>query len=147
MDQNKIAVRGSWVVFGRWLLRAANDGRPTTGLFTVQLNNQLLVDRQLNLFTLGQRQHLASKIVAINLQPARRILMAGKLLGLLENRQLAAALADGNFVAHIHLVGGNVDLAAIDVDVAVAHQLARLATRNAKADAMNDSVEAPLQLL
>src|SRR5580704_4063684 len=73
--------------------------------------------------------------------------MAGEFLGLLENRQLAAALANDDLVSHIHLIGRDVDLAAVNVDVAVAHQLAGLAAGNAEAEAMHDGVEAALQLL
>src|SRR6185369_4407484 len=49
--------------------------RPKTndqGLLAVQLDNQLLVDRQLNIFTLGQRQNSSLVVVAINLQPVRK---------------------------------------------------------------------------
>ena len=66
----------------------------------------------MNIFALGQGQDLALVIVAIDFQPRGRVLMAGEILCRLQNRQLEAAFADGNFFANAHLVGGNVDLAA-----------------------------------
>ncbi|SPE45587.1 hypothetical protein SBA7_900029 [Candidatus Sulfotelmatobacter sp. SbA7] len=145
VDQNKIVVRrGSWVV-GVCERPTTDDQRPA--LLTIKFYNQLLIDRQLNFFALGQGQHLAPEVLAVDLQPTRRILMTGKFLGLLENRQLAATLADGNLVAHIRLVRGDVDLAAVHMHVAVAHQLAGLTTGNAEAEAMHDRVQAAFQLL
>src|SRR6267142_2186028 len=65
----------------------------TCNLLTVKFNNQLLIHRQLNFFSLGQRQHATLVVVAIDLQPVRRVLMTGEVLGQLQHGQLAPAAA------------------------------------------------------
>ena len=57
------------------------------------------------------------------------------------------ALADGDLVANLALEGRDVDLAAVDLDMAVANQLAGLATRHGEAEAVADVVQAGLKLL
>src|ERR1017187_9994297 len=73
--------------------------------------------------------------------------MAGKILGNLQQPELVAFLAHGNFFAGTHLVGRNVDLLAIDLHVTVADQLTGLAPRYGKAEAVDHVIEAALQLL
>src|SRR5579862_8035741 len=73
--------------------------------------------------------------------------MAGEFFRRFENRQLQAAFADRNLFANTHLVGGNVDLAAIHLNVAMTHKLARLTTRHAEAQAVDNVVQAALKLL
>src|SRR5690242_13866040 len=140
---------------GYCFLRARNSKHetirrwPTTNdqeLFTVQLDNQLLVDRQLNIFTLGQRQNASLVVVAINLQPVRKRLMAGEFLRDFQYWNLLAVFADGDLFALAHLVRRNVDLASIHGNMAVTHQLARLASRNGKAQPVDNIVQPPLQL-
>src|SRR5205823_1703212 len=72
-------------------------------LLTVELHNQLLVYRQLNIFALGQCQDTPFVIVAINFEPSGRVAVRGEFLCLLENRQLAAGLANHNLVANADL--------------------------------------------
>ena len=55
--------------------------------------------------------------------------------------------AECDLVAHVHLVRGNVDLAAVDLNVAVANDLASLAARDGEAEPEGHVVQAPLQLL
>ncbi len=62
-------------------------------------------------------------------------------------KQLLGALADGDFVADVHLVGRNVHLPAVDGDVAVANHLARLTPRDGKAKTESHVVQAPFELL
>ena len=76
-----------------------------------------------------------------------RILVAGELLGLLQNTQLPAAFPDRDLLAHTDFVGRNVHLAAVHMHMAVAHQLASLAARHPEAKAIDDVVEAALKLL
>src|SRR5690242_5156923 len=73
------------------------DGRHTTydeNLLAVQLHNQLLIHRQLNVFALGQCEHFTAIVVAIDLQPRGRIPVCGKLLRLLQHSELAAGFPD-----------------------------------------------------
>src|SRR5438874_7792908 len=73
--------------------------------------------------------------------------MAGEFLGALDHHQLAAPLAHRNFVARRDLERRDIHLASVHRDMAVAHQLARLTTAGAKAHAIDDVIQAALQLL
>ena len=73
--------------------------------------------------------------------------MAGEILRDLQDRHLAAVLADSNLFSDADFVGGDVDLAAIHLYVPVTHQLARLAPGNAEAKTVDDIVEAAFELL
>src|SRR5271163_758383 len=110
-------------------------------LLRIQFDNQLLVHRQLNIFASRQRYHAAFVILAIDLQPHRSRLMAGKVPRDFENWNLTATLANLNFFAYRDFVGRNVDLLAIHLDVSVTHQLARLAAGNTEAEAKDNVVE------
>src|SRR5258708_25241860 len=101
----------------------------------------------MNIFALRQREYLALEILAINLQPARSILMRGEFLRLFQQSQLAAVLADGNLFSHTHLIGRNVDLAAIDCDVPVTHKLPRLPARHSQANPVHHRIQTAFQLL
>src|SRR6202050_4282670 len=116
-------------------------------LLAVQLNNQLLVHRQLNIFALGQRENARRIRIAIYFQPVRQRAVAGEFLGHFQNDELLAVLADGNFLARTHFVRRNVDFAIVDGDVPVPHQLPRLTPRLREAQAENHIVETPLKLL
>src|ERR1700704_4565593 len=116
-------------------------------LFAVQLHNQLLIDRQLNVFALGQTQHARLVIIAVDFQPVGHRAMAGEFLGQLQHGQLAATVADRDLLASTHLVGGNVDFSGVYRDVAMAHKLSRLAPGLRKTEAVDNIVQPPLQLL
>src|SRR5882762_2914108 len=119
----------------------------TIDLLAVQLNYQLLVHRQLDVFAPRQRDHASLVVLAIDLQPHRRRLMTGKIPCDFENRNLAAALANLNLFSDGDLVRRNVHLLTIHLHVSVTHQLARLAAGNAEAQPVDDIVQTPLQRL
>ena len=116
-------------------------------LLTVELDYKLLVYRKLNVFALGQRSYAALVVVAIDLQPVGRRLVAREFLCLLQNWQLAASFANGDLLAYSYLVGGDVDLAAVHLYVTVAHQLARLAPGARESEAIDNVVQPTLELL
>src|SRR5579864_2556133 len=116
-------------------------------LLAVQLNNQLLVHWQLDIFPLRQTQHARLVIIAINFQPARQRAVTGKLLGQLKYRQLLAVFANGNFLARAHFIGRNVDLAIVDRDVSVTHQLPCLASRLRETQTVHNVVKTAFELL
>src|SRR5580704_3881236 len=116
-------------------------------LLAIQLNNQLLIHRQLNIFTLGQRKHSRRIRVAIHFQPVGQRTVAGKFLSQFEHGELLALLANGNLLARTHFIGRNVDLAIVHGHVSVPHQLPRLPPRLRKAQPEHHVVETPLQLL
>src|SRR5581483_1804773 len=116
-------------------------------LLTVQLDDQLLVHRQVNVFALGQREHASLEVFAIHLQPRRYWLVAAELHRLLDCRLLAAGFAHRDLVTGLNLVGRNVHLAPVHLDVAVTHELARLAAGRPEAQPKNNVVQPPLKLL
>src|SRR5271157_1618325 len=73
--------------------------------------------------------------------------MAGEFLRRFDHDQLVALLADRDFISGTDLEGRNIDLAAVYQYVAVAHDLARLAPRNRKAQAIHHVVQAAFELL
>src|ERR1017187_4484515 len=73
--------------------------------------------------------------------------MAGEFLRRLDHHQLVAPLADRDLVSRIDLEGRNIDLAAVDQYVAVAHDLAGLTTRGREAQAIHHVVQAAFELL
>src|SRR3954447_13222238 len=66
----------------------------TCDLLAVQLHNQLLVHRQLYIIPLRKRGYTAFEVVAIDLNPVRRIRVPGEFFCLLQNWQLLAGLAN-----------------------------------------------------
>src|SRR5579862_3128356 len=144
MQRTKTVV-GRWsFVGGRWL--TTNDQR-LTPLLAVQLDNQLLVHRQLDIFALGQVQHLALVIVAIDFQPARHGAVAREFLRQLKHRELLAVFANRDFLAGADFVGRNIHLAVIDSNVSMADQLTSLTARLGESEAEHDVIETPLELL
>src|ERR1019366_8960427 len=73
--------------------------------------------------------------------------MAGKILRNLQQPELIALLAHGDFFASTHLVRRNVHLLAIDLHVTVTNQLTGLPPRYGKAETIDHIVEPALQLL
>src|SRR6266404_5424729 len=119
----------------------------TIDLLAVQLDYQLLVHRQLDVFASRQRNHAPLVVLAIDLQPYRRRLMTGKILRDFENWNLAAALPNRNLFSHRDFVRRDVHFLTIYLHVPVAHQLARLAAGNAKAQPIDDIIQTPLERL
>ena len=64
-----------------------------------------------------------------------------------DGRIVLAGFANGDFVAHVDQGGGDVALAAVDVDVAVADDLPGLGAAGAEAHAVDHAVQAALQVL
>src|ERR1035438_9515507 len=98
------------------ILRYAQNDKPYS-LLTVELDDELLVDGQVDVGAGGQGQYLARKVLAVDVQPLHGTLAAGKVARLFEHNQLFRALADRDLVAHLALEGRDVDLAAVYLDV------------------------------
>src|SRR5262249_80941 len=116
-------------------------------LLAIQFDDQLLIHRQLNFITLGQRIDAALVVVAINVEPRRLVLVARKVLRYFQDRQLAAAFADCDLFSDAHLIRRNVHLASVNGNVSVTHQLARLAAAEPETQAIYNVVEAALEVL
>src|ERR1700682_5135730 len=98
-------------------------------LLRVELDDELFLDRQTNVFTFGKVIHRTEELIGGELQPRRDAAATGRLDGLADLFVLAALLADLNRVSLADLVGGDVGLSAVHLDVAVADELACLGTR------------------
>src|SRR5271168_3194446 len=83
----------------------------------------------------------------VDLKPTGRYLVTGEFCRGFEYGQLFAAFTDLDLVAYRYLEGRDVYLAAVDFDVAMAHDLASLAARAGEAETEGYVVEAALELL
>src|SRR5258708_8438368 len=122
MDQTKSTVE-PLLATSSWRRQRRSELRLYDTLLAVQLNDQLLVDRQLNIFTLRQRKDPRRISVAIHFQPVGQRAMAGEFLGHFEDDQFLAVLADGNFLPRPPSVRNNIDLPIIDRPFTVTHPL------------------------
>src|SRR3954462_6692262 len=93
-------------------------------LLGVELHDQLLLDRGVDHLTGRDGVHEHAQLAADDLEPRGHGALAGAGLGDLERQHRAALLRHLDDVVLAHAVGRDVDLAAVDPDVAVAHQLA-----------------------
>ena len=116
-------------------------------LLAVKFDDELLVDRQVDVFALRQGEDLAGEIVAVDVEPWTRALTAGEVLRLFEDDERLRAFADRDLVADLALEGRDVDLAAVDLNVAVADDLTGLTAAHREAEAVADVVETGLKLL
>ena len=67
-------------------------------------------------------------------EPPRTSTTARGLKGALNVNVADALLANGNFIANLHLEGRDIDLAAVDADVTVTHELTGLSARHGEAE-------------
>src|SRR4051794_1717521 len=120
--------------------------RPDQKLFRVKLDDELLVHLDLHqLAALRQAGNATPQSFPVHFDPVRRGRVRRSVASGQDGRIVLAAFADGDDVADLHLRGGNVALAAVDVDVTVADHLARLRAAGAEAHTVDDAVEAALQ--
>src|SRR5262249_51247596 len=116
-------------------------------LLRVQFDDQLFVDRQIDVFALRQSGYASFVIVAIDFEPVHCRLMTGELLRGLEHSHLLAVIAYCDLFADRNLVRRNIHLASVDRYVSVTNQLASLTARNREAKAIDDVVQTTLELL
>src|SRR3954453_11743980 len=125
--------------------RPAERGRPGEAgeLLRVELDDELLLHRRVDLRTLGVAQHLRRQSVVIRLKPRR---YGGRQFGRIANRLgRAGPSLDRDHIVGTHLVRGHVHAPAVDGPVAVQDELARLAPRSRKAQPHEHVVEPALQ--
>src|SRR5215210_450214 len=99
-------------------------GRSPGELLGVELDDQRLLDGSVDLFSLGRFQDLAGEAVVVGLEPGgdRR----GEIGSVTDHLLRGASGGHGNHVPGLDLVARDVDAAAVDVEVAVPDELARL---------------------
>src|SRR5215211_4666668 len=134
------AVRG-------WCRRGGHpSARPAVlPLLGVELHDQLLLDRGVDHLAGRDVVHEHAKLAADDLEPRRHGALAGTGLGDLERQHRARLLRDLDDVVLAHPVRRDVDLAAVDPDVAVAHQLAGHVAGLGEAGPVDHVVQARLQ--
>src|SRR5215217_815354 len=94
------------------------------GLLRVELDDQLFLDGGVDHLASRDAVHEHAQLAADDLEPRRDRTLAGAGLGDLERQHRARLLGHLDDVVLAHAVRRDVDLAAVDPDVAVAHQLA-----------------------
>src|SRR5438045_3925204 len=115
-------------------------------LARVELHDHVLVECLVAVLAGGQGEDAAGHGGVIARQPLRRLAaVAHRLLHRLEVLRLAPALRPAERVAHLDVRRADVGLAAVEGDVAVIDDLARLVARVRPAEAHDSVVEARLQ--
>src|SRR5919112_386697 len=116
-------------------------------LLGVELDDELLLDRDLDLLTHRELVHEDPHPVRLDVHPAGDQPLAEGLAGHDERRHLQRLLPDVDHVVLRDLERRDVDLLAVDEEVAVVDQLARVAARPGEAGAVDHVVQAALQQL
>src|SRR5215217_5927670 len=129
----------------RHMTRGSPRGRYL--LLGVELDDELLLDGHLDLVPGRDGRDGQLGLAGVQLEPARLGPAGLELDRLVYVQVLAHTLLDLDDVARLDLVGGDVDLPAVDGHVRVAHQLARLVAAPGQAAPVDHVVEARLQQL
>src|SRR6195952_900256 len=116
-------------------------------LLRVELDDELFLDRELDLRTQRPRVHQHPHPRRDRLEPGRHDALARGLTGDNERGHLQALLAHVDDVVRVDLVRRDVDLVAVDPEVAVRDQLAGVAAGPGEAGAVDHVVEAALEQL
>src|SRR5256714_8851 len=153
----RLSSTSSWTIRGIWnsmrLVLTANfllrfelqvvDPRTRSVLLRVQLDDERFLDWCVDFLALRPLEHLAGQAVVVGLQPRRD---RGGEVGRVAHDLLGrAALAKRDHGVGAHLVARDVDPAAVDLEVAVANELAGLRARGCEAEAGDDGVETRLE--
>src|ERR1700704_320941 len=121
--------------------------RTALRLLGVELDDQLLLDGHGDVVARRRALHRALEATLVQVEPGRDAAAVHRLESLVDAHDLARLLLHRDHVTHLHLEAGNVDLAVVDAEVAVAHQLARLGAGIGEAEAEDHVVEALLEEL
>src|SRR5436309_10380097 len=116
-------------------------------LLRIELDDQLLLDRQLDVFAFGQLDDRPREGLRREIQPARNAPGPCRLDRGLDLLVDPALLLDGNDLSLPDPVGRDRDLPGVDGDVPVAHELASLRTRGRETQGVDDVVQTSLELL
>src|SRR4051794_23706869 len=128
-------------------LQGARGGPPIgfEPLLGVELDDQLLLNLRVNDSTLGKRVHEDPHLRRDDLDPGRDGTLAGLGPGHHERGELQAVLAHLDDVTRRHAHGGDVRLVAVQHDVAVADQLARVVAGLGEAGPVDHVVQTGLE--
>src|SRR6266508_1381771 len=120
---------------------------PDDLLLRIELDDQLLLDRKLDVLALGELHDDPRERLRREIEPPWNATGAGGLDRGLDLFVDPALCLDRHDLTFAHPVRRDRDLAAVDRDVAVAHELTRLRPRRRKPQGIDDVVQAPLELL
>src|SRR5580765_5133150 len=118
-------------------------GRSRRDLLAVELDDERLLHRGIDLHPVGPLQNLAGQAVVVCLEP--RGDRCGQVGGVAHGLLGRGAVADRDHVVRLDLVAGDVHALAVDLEVAVANELAGLRARCGEAEPVDDVVETRLQ--
>src|SRR5260370_26641508 len=104
-----------------WKTTASKRAR----LARIQLDDQLFVDDRLHFFTRRDMRDFSSESVAIDRQPIRHRYNLSELEIAESELPRFRFVFDRDLVAGFHIEGSDVDVAIVDLDVPMRHELAR----------------------
>src|SRR5882672_11097035 len=130
-----------------WVVRCGPALSTALRLLRVELDDQLLLDGHGDVVARRRALHRALEATLVQVEPGRDAAAVHRLERLVDAHDLARLLLHRDHVAHLHLEAGDVDLAVVDAEVAVAHELARLGAGVGEAEAEDHVVEALLEEL
>src|SRR5581483_2829239 len=143
----RFSLTSSWVIFGTWksvtVERAAISSFLSVELLRVELDDQLFLDRRVDLLALGPLEHLAGQTFVVGLQPRGD---CGGEVGRVAHELLGGrAGLERHDVVGLHLIARDVHPAPVDEEVPVAHELPRLRAGGREAEPVDDVVEPRLE--
>src|SRR6187397_2572679 len=112
-------------------------------LLRVELDDERLLDRSIDLVALGPLEHGAGEPVVVGLQPGRH--GSGEIRRVAHELLDRAALLQRDDVRGTHAVARDVHPATVDLEVPVPHELSRLCAGAGEAEPVDDVVEARLE--
>src|SRR6185312_9999119 len=113
----------------------------------VELDDELLANRQRQIFARGERGELPLEVVLLELEPLGDATAVHRADALEDTRDLLGAVLDLDLVVGAALERGDVDAAAVHQEVSVANQLASLRVIGGEPQTIDDVVETPLEEL
>src|SRR5262245_44067443 len=118
---------------------------PPAFLLRVQLDDELLADRHREVLAVRVSLHAALEVFLVDLEPLRDPAPLDARQRVDDARDLAARLLDLDHVARAHQVRRDVDLAAVDAEVTVPGELARLGVIGGESHPVDDVVQPALE--
>src|SRR5216684_4630149 len=115
-------------------------------LLRVEFDDELFLDGQTDVFTLGKVHHPAQELLGIQLQPRRNAAAGSRFDGLADLVVLARFLANLDHITLAGLIGGDVDLLPVHLDVSMTDDLTGLRARGGETKGVHDVVETELEL-
>ena len=116
-------------------------------LARVEFDDQLLVNWGIDEFTRRNLQHFASDLGIVPIQPCGRTTITRSFEIGFKYGGFLAAFTDCDDIARAHNVRRDIHKAAIDMKMAMRHELTRLRTARRQAQAVHDVIETTLEQL